>query len=72
MNQVILELKKQIASELEYCNPNDTPWLCAQISDKEGYDKIEQLIIELVCGEAMSISSSIVQIEQLYNPNRLD
>lgn len=72
MNQVIKELKENIALQLEFCNPNDTPWLCNQISDSEGYNKIEKLIIELVCGEAMSISQAITQTEQLYNPNRLD
>lgn len=68
----INKLKEQISLELEYCDSVNTPFVCGQISDKEGYEKIEKLIIDLICGDALSINDAILQLERTFNINKMD
>lgn len=70
--ELIDKLKEQIALELEYCDSDNTPFVCGQVSTQEGYKKIESLIIDLVCGDAFSINDAIIQIEKTYNINKID
>ena len=68
----IERLKEEIALQFEYCNPADTPFLCGQLATKEGYDKMMNLIIDLVGGDALSISQAMLQVERTYNINSID
>ena len=68
----IEKLKKCIAENFEYCNQEDTPYLCSQLSTKEGYDQMMQLVVDLVVGDAMTINDAMSQVERTFNINRLD
>lgn len=63
-------LRNQIKIQLQLCDDEETPTVCAMKETTEGYDEIERLIIQKVLyGEDSSISNAIVEIENEYNPN---
>ena len=70
--ELLNQLKNNIRLELDMCDSNSTPYVCSQKSTKEGYYKIEKMIVDFVCGNAYSINEAISTIEKLYNPNKLD
>lgn len=64
----IKELRTAAISELEFCNIEDTPYICAAISDPRNKEKILDQIIDTVARRGLSISGSIYEIEQELNP----
>ncbi len=65
----INKLKKLISLELKHCSAGNTPYVCNEKSTPEGYQKIEQLIINLIDNNGLTISQAIIEIERTYNPN---
>ena len=63
-DQVILQAER----ELEYCNTEDTPIVCAMCSTPEGKQKIINLIVEYVGNSGQTVSQAIVSIEEESNP----
>ena len=68
----IVLLKEQIKIQLSMCNDTDTPLVCANISTKEGYELVEDFIINQVIENGLSIGQSVLQYEMEFNPNMLD
>ena len=69
ISQKIEELKSAIQSELDYCNPADTPYVCQMISSSSGNKKVIDQIVQLVGSKGITISMAIYEIELLVNPN---
>jgi len=63
------KLKILIKAELDLCNKDKTPTVCSLSSDSDEYPKLEQMIIDRISIEGLSISQAIVEIERTYNPN---
>lgn len=64
------KLKQQIKTQLDLCDPAETPTVCAMKEDDKGYKEIEQLILQKVLyGEDISIANAIVEVENEYNAN---
>jgi len=57
------ELRLMIREELAKCNANVTPNLCKRIGTKEGYQKVEDMVINYAIHNNMSIQSAISQID---------
>ena len=69
---IIERLYMQIQTELEFCNSNETPFICGQFSDMDSRADIVKTIAETCISMKISISKAIVQVERLYNINTLD
>ena len=68
---LLMELKMLIRENLEYCNSNSTPYLCAYKQTEEGYKDIENFCIEAFFNTNMDVSEALVMKENLLNPNYL-
>jgi len=60
----IQHLKRLIRIELEACNSDHWPEVCRLQSTPEGYDRIEEQIIQLAILEGMPVGPAIAQLEQ--------
>ena len=69
---IIERLYMQIQTELEFCNSDETPFICGQFSDMDSRADIVKTIAETCISMKISISKAIVQVERLYNINTLD
>ena len=69
IQQLVKELRASAEGELEFCNENDTPYLCTAIQNPADKEKILQYIVELVVKQGISISSALGVIESELNPN---
>lgn len=69
IQEKVAELKKAIDTELSFCNPLDTPYLCPLIENKEDKDKIVHRVVEYVANQGITISDAISRIETELNPN---
>jgi len=69
---IIERLYMQIQTELEFCNSDETPFICGQFSDMDSRADIVKTIAETCISMKISISKAIVQVERLYNINSLD
>ncbi len=63
VNQVA-ELKKLINEELKDCNGFLWPKVCEMQSTEKGKAKLDEMIVQLIADEGMSIGSAIAHIEQ--------
>jgi len=68
IKELVKELRASAEAELEFCNENDTPYLCSAIQKPEDKEKILQYIVELVVKQGISISSALGVIESELNP----
>jgi len=66
---LVKELRASAEAELEFCNANDTPYLCSAIQKPQDKEKILQYIVELVVKQGVSISYALGIIESELNPN---
>ncbi len=62
--KLIEELKKAIKEEIGECDPLVWGKLCELRSTKQGYQRIEEMVIRLVASEGMPIGSALALIEQ--------
>lgn len=62
-------LKLNIRIELDLCDATDTPFVCANITTDDDYQKIEHLVIQKILSGKMTISQAIILIEHDLNPN---
>jgi len=69
---IIERLYMQIQTELEFCNSDETPFICGQFSDMDSRADIVKTIAETCISMKISISKAIVHVERLYNINSLD
>ena len=63
------KLKNLIQAELDLCQRDKTPTVCAMASDPEQYPKLESMIIDRIKENGVSIGKAISNIEQEYNIN---
>lgn len=68
---LLMELKVLIKSNLEYCNEQSTPYLCAYKQSEMGYKDIEDFCIQAFFNTNMDVSEALVMKENLLNPNYL-
>lgn len=68
---LMVELKKLIKDNLEFCDEKATPYLCAYKQTKKGYKDIESFVIKAFFETEMSVSDALVQKENILNPNYL-
>jgi hypothetical protein len=61
---LIEELKAAIHEEIGECDPIVWGKLCEMRSTKQGYEKIEEMVIRMVAKEGMPIGSALALIEQ--------
>lgn len=66
---LMVELKKLIKDNLEFCNEKSTPYLCEYKQSKKGYKEIEQFVIKAFFDTEMSVSDALVMKENMLNPN---
>ncbi len=57
------ELRLEIKRHLDKCNHRVLPGVCKAISTTEGYQRIEQRIIQMLIKEQITPSAAIAQIE---------
>lgn len=69
--QVLKELKENIAIQLDLCEPTPTPTICSMKATPEGYKKLEDMMIELIADGGNTISQAIIQVERAFNPNMI-
>lgn len=62
-------LRTLIHDHLETCEPAKTPTICQMKSEKNGYQKVENEIIERIIRNGLTVSDAIIQIESEFNPN---
>jgi hypothetical protein len=63
-NALIEKLKKAIHEEIGECDPLVWGKLCELRATKQGYEKIEEMVIRMVAKEGMPIGSALALIEQ--------
>lgn len=63
------ELRRLIKVQLEMCDNANTPTICKMIADKDGYAKVEEMIIRRVAEQADTIGQAIIEVEKEFNPN---
>tara|TARA_R110000751_G_scaffold160821_5_gene266472 strand:- start:2 stop:238 length:237 start_codon:yes stop_codon:yes gene_type:complete len=67
---LIKEITVLAKQELDFCNSNDTPYLCEFIAiSPENKEQILQQVIELVGKRSLTISQTLVELENQLNPN---
>ena len=69
---ILERLYMQIQTELEFCDSEQTPFICSQFSDMDSRADIVKTIAETCISMKIGISKAIVQVERLYNINTLD
>jgi len=69
--QVLKELKENIAVQLDLCEPTSTPTVCSMKATPEGYKKLEDMMIELIADGGKTISQAIIDVERAFNPNMI-
>lgn len=63
------ELYQQIRSELETCDPEETPVICANLDNDKDEMCIVQTIAEYVLSMHLNISQAIVEVEKSFSVN---
>jgi hypothetical protein len=68
---VINEAKRQIKAFIdEFCNENDSFYVCQMASTKKGYEQVEQFVLQrMALGD--TIAQAINLKERILDPNRL-
>lgn len=69
---ILERLYLQIQTELEFCNSQDTPFVCSQFNDMDSRANIVKTIAETCVNNEIDIAKAIVQVERLYSLNSLD
>lgn len=67
----LLKLKTLIRQYLEFCNEANTPYLCSHIQHPEGYEEVVEFCVTNFINNQVSIGESMVQKENMLNPNYL-
>lgn len=62
-SNLIGTFRSTIREHLQKCDSAHTPGVCREIQTPDGYRRIENMIIDLVIVEAISIGSAITAIE---------
>lgn len=66
------KLKALIQAELNLCNSDKTPTVCAMSGDADLYAGLERMIIDRVKNHGLSIGEAITEIEREYNINMIE
>ena len=66
------ELYTQIRAELELCQVEQTPTICANLGDDESKDCIVQTIAEFCLVKRLTISQAIAEVEKTFSNGTLD
>jgi hypothetical protein len=61
---LIDELKEAIKNEIGECDPIVWGKLCELRATKQGYQRIEEMVIRMVATEGMKVGSALAIIEQ--------
>ena len=56
-------LRLEVKRHLSHCVPSKTPKICKRISTLEGYQAIEDIIINLAIRDQVSLGTAILSIE---------
>jgi hypothetical protein len=62
-DKVINELRLEIQKKLKECDGLNTPNVCKTIRSKQGYRKIEEMIISTMIHGQLTVGAAIAQIE---------
>jgi len=68
---LVENVKIMANKELEYCDPNNTPYMCKMISTNQGKKQVISQILDYCGKQGLTISQAITKVEQLLNPNSL-
>ena len=60
---LINALRLEVKRHLSHCVPSKTPKICKRISTLEGYQAIEDIIINLAIRDQVSLGTAILSIE---------
>jgi hypothetical protein len=66
---LMVELKKLIKDNLEFCDAKSTPYICEYKQTERGYKDIEQFVIKAFFETDMSVSDALAMKENMLNPN---
>lgn len=66
---LVVELKKLIKDNLDFCDEKSTPYLCKHKETKSGYNDIEKFVIKAFFETNMGVSEALVVKENMLNPN---
>lgn len=64
--------KKTIAAYLKDCDADTTPYVCKMKDTKQGYEELEQFILNLMCIESYTVGQAIMIKERQLNPSLLN
>ena len=68
----IAKLRNLAKAELDLCDKNKTPYVCAINNDDSQSGKQIDTIIEMIEKYGLTIGQCIVRLERDYNPNLMD
>ena len=68
---VIEDLKKTIKARLDLCDASIMPYVCNMKSTPQGYNTIEQYVINLVCQADYGIIEALMEKEREINPQMI-
>lgn len=71
-NKKLNELKALIRNHLNECDNVNLPTICEMKSTKEGYEKLEQNVINRIGEQGLTLGQALIQIEKEYNINTLN
>ena len=66
------EFRNQIDTELGFCDPTQTPVICAQLSDPASRATIVGTIAQACISGNLSIAQGIVAVEREFSTNPID
>tara|TARA_R110000765_G_scaffold337094_1_gene427428 strand:- start:179 stop:442 length:264 start_codon:yes stop_codon:yes gene_type:complete len=66
------DMKSVIAAYLKECDAKTTPFVCEMQSTKEGYDEIEQFVLNLMVVDNYTVGSAIMVKERQLNPTLIN
>lgn len=63
------QLQEQIDKELSICEPSETPVVCAAMSNENGREAMQKLVMEKVMTGKLSIRDAIISIDNEFDVN---
>lgn len=68
----LAKLRNLAKAELDLCDKNKTPYVCALNNDSETVGDLLNTIVKMVQRYGLTIGQCIVRLERDYNPNLIN
>lgn len=67
MSELQEKFYRQIETELEFCDPSQTPTVCRQLSDPQAKAALIQTIAQTSIDMGLNISQAIAEVERQFS-----